>query len=91
MNFAWQIKNKLMQTKNNFLKQTEKLSIFLFTLFFSFFAFAQEKSADLKVDVNTTKTTTTTEWYTNPMYWVIGAVLFIILIAVIVRGNSAKD
>lgn len=79
-----------MQTKNIFMKQTEKISIFLLTLFFSVIAFAQEKAPDLKVDVNTTKSTTTTDWYTNPIYWVIGAVVLIIIIALITRGNNNK-
>ena len=80
-----------MQTKNIFLKQTEKISIFLLTIFFSAFAFAQDKAADLKVDVNTTTSTTTTDWYTNPIYWVIGAVVLIIIVALISRGGSRRD
>lgn len=37
------------------------------------------------------KTATTEEWFTNPSYWVIGALFFIILIAVIARGGVKKD
>ncbi len=80
-----------MQTTNNFLKLTEKISIFLMTIFFSVVAFAQEKTPDLKVDVNTTKSTTTTDWYTNPIYWVIGAVVLIIIVALISRGGGKRD
>lgn len=65
----------------------EKLCIFILTFFFGIIAFAQEKAPDLNVDVTTTKTTTTEEWFTNPLYWVVGALLLIILIAVIARGN----
>ena len=80
-----------MQTKNIFMKQTEKISIFFLTVFFTIAAFAQEKAADLKVDVNTTKTTTSTDWYTSPVYWVIGAVVLIIIVALISRGNGRRD
>lgn len=74
-------------------KKIEKLGLFLLTIFFTVFAFAQDasKPADLNVDVTTTKTTTTEEWFTNPMYWVIGALLLIILIAVIARGSGRKE
>ena len=66
----------------------EQFGIFMLTFFFSALAFAQEKAPDLNVDVTTTKTTTTEEWYTNPLYLVIGALLLIILIAMVVRGNK---
>ena len=67
-----------------FSKKAEQLGIFLLTFFFSIVAFAQE--ATPKVDV-----TTTEEWFTNPVYWVIGALLLIILIAVVARGNGKRD
>lgn len=66
----------------------EKFGIFMLTLFFSVVAFAQDKTPDLNVDVTTTKTTTTEEWFTNPLYWVIGGLFVIILIAIIARGNK---
>lgn len=83
-----------MKTYNILKQKFENFALFLLTISFSFLAFAQEtgKPADLNVDVTTTKSTTTTEeWFTNPIYWVIGALLLIILIAVIMRGNSKRD
>jgi hypothetical protein len=77
-----------MQTKNIFLKQTEKLSIFLLTVFFSVVTYAQTAAPDLKVDVTKTTTSTTDQWYSNPIYWVVGAVVLIIIIALITRGNN---
>ncbi|WP_226063691.1 hypothetical protein [Kaistella polysaccharea] len=70
----------------------EKFGILVLTFFFSVMTFAQDavKTPDVGVDVTTTKTTTTEEWFTNPLYWVVGALLLIILIAVIARGNK-KD
>lgn len=70
----------------------EKFGIFMLTFFFSVIAFAQDATPDLDVDVTTTESTTTTEeWFSNPVYWVIGAVLLIILIAVVARGNRRAD
>lgn len=72
----------------------EKLGIMILTFFFSVMAFAQDatKSPDLNVDVTTTKTTSTTEeWFTNPLYWVIGALVLIIIIALAARGGGKRD
>ena len=66
----------------------EKFGIFMLTFFFSVVAFAQDTTPALDVDVTTTKTTTTEEWFTNPLYWVIGGLFVIILIAIIARGNK---
>ena len=66
----------------------EKFGIFMLTFFFSVVAFAQDKTPALDVDVTTTKTTTTEEWFSIPIYWVIGGLFVIILIAIIARGNK---
>lgn len=71
----------------------EKFGIFMLTFFFSTLDLAQEatKTPDLNVDVTTTKTTTTEQWFTNPLYLVIGALFVIILIAIIARGGGKRD
>ena len=72
----------------------EKFGILILSFFFSVMAFAQDatKSPDLNVDVTTTKTTSTTEeWFTNPIYWVIGALVLIIIIALAARGGGKRD
>ncbi|HMU07744.1 MAG TPA: hypothetical protein PKC37_07520 [Kaistella sp.] len=74
-----------------FSKKAEQLGIFLLTFFFSIVAFAQEATPKVDVTTTSTKTTTTEEWFTNPVYWVIGALLLIILIAVVARGNGKRD
>ena len=71
-------------------KKFEKFALFIFTLFSGFMAFAQETTP--KVEVTTTTNTKTEEWYANPVYIIIGAILFIVLIAVLVRGGrSSRD
>ena len=71
----------------------EKFGILMLTFFFSTLALAQEatKTPDLNVDVTTTKTTTTEQWYSNPIYWIIGGLFVIVLIAIIARGNGKRD
>lgn len=80
-----------METKNVLTRKLENFAVLVFTLFFSFIAFAQETTTP-DVDITTTSTTTSTEeWFANPIYWVIGALLLIILIAVVARGNKRTD
>ena len=68
------------------MKNLQKMSASLFALLVSFLAFAQEKA----VEVITSTTTTTEEWYTNPLYWVIGAIALIAIIAIVSRSGN-KD
>jgi hypothetical protein len=68
------------------MKNLQKMSASLFAFLVSFLASAQEKA----VEVTTSTTTTTEEWYTNPLYWVIGAVALIAIIAIVSRSGN-KD
>lgn len=73
-------------------KKMESVGIFLLTFFFSAVAFAQDKTTPTAdVTITSTKTTTVEEWYTNPIYWVIGALVLIIIIAIVARGNRSRD
>lgn len=67
----------------------EKLVLLVVMFFSSVVAFAQEATAPtVNVTTKSTTTTTTEEWYTNPLYWVLGALLLITLIAIVARGNK---
>jgi hypothetical protein len=55
----------------------------------SIVAFAQEKGAEVDVDV--TKTTSTTHWYASPWVWVVGAAIFILLLVALTRGGRRAD
>jgi hypothetical protein len=66
-----------------------RLALWVLAMFASIYSFAQEGAA--KVDVNVTKTTETTTWYTNPWVWIVGVAVFILLFAAIVRGGSKTD
>lgn len=80
-----------METKNLIPNLYTKVLVFLSTVLFSFMTFAQDKGGSAYVNVTTTTTSTETEWYTNPLYLVIGAVVLIIIIALIARGGGNKN
>lgn len=54
---------------------------------------AQEKGADLKVDVDVNKgggDMMGGDWMSNPLVWVIGALVLIVIIALVARGGGNK-
>lgn len=52
---------------------------------------AQEKGADLNVDLNVDKGSGMGgDWMSNPLVWVIGALVVIVLVALVARGNGNK-
>lgn len=53
---------------------------------------AQEKAPDLKVDVDINKGNEAMGgvWMSNPLVWVIGALVIIVIIALVARGGGNK-
>jgi uncharacterized membrane protein YdcZ (DUF606 family) len=49
---------------------------------------AQEKALDVNVDM--TKTTSSSSWYASPWVWIVGAAVFILLLAAIMRGGDRR-
>ena len=69
-------------------KITKACSLFTAFLLFNLLSlatFAQEKGID--VDINVKKDH---EWYQQPWVWVVGAAVFILLLAAILRSNSTS-
>jgi hypothetical protein len=58
-------------------------------LFTSLVTFAQEEGTQI-VTKSTRTTTTTSEWYTMPWVWVVGAAVFILLLTAILRGSGSR-
>jgi hypothetical protein len=70
------------------MQLSKKLKYFFtaFVLFsFKLAVLAQDKKVD--VDVNVGKKDNA-QWYTNPVVWVIGAAVFILLLVALLRGRS---
>ncbi|ALR32236.1 hypothetical protein ATE47_17685 [Chryseobacterium sp. IHB B 17019] len=80
-----------METITILKSKMNAILVFAFIMFTSVAAFAQENTGEVVEKVNSTKTTTTTEWYADPMYIIGGAVILIIIIALIARGGKRND
>ncbi len=59
---------------------------FIFLTSCTIVAFAQEKGVD--IDVNVKKESA---WYQNPIVWVIGGAVFILLLVALLRGGERKS
>lgn len=60
----------------------KRICLSLFTAFFAFAAAAQDAKLDVDIDTNKGG-----GWYTNPIVWVIGAAVFILLLVALLRGG----
>jgi hypothetical protein len=67
----------------------KKAYLSLMTMFFSVLLFAQEKSAEIDVDIN--KGSDTANWYASPWVWVVGAAVFIILLVALTSGGRSRS
>ncbi len=63
-----------------------KLTGTLLSSLLSLIAFAQDKGID--VDINVKKESA---WYQNPVVWVIGGAVFILLLVALLRGGEKKS
>ncbi|QOW11856.1 hypothetical protein Q73A0000_16555 [Kaistella flava (ex Peng et al. 2021)] len=72
-----------------------KIQIFILALVVNLaivFVKAQEKGADLKVDINVNKDNDMmgSDWTNNPLLWMIGALILIIIIVLVARKGGRK-
>ncbi len=76
-------------TKFNAISRAQ---FFLLSLFASVMTFAQDAPADLKVDVDLDKGGAASggDWMSNPLVWVIGALVLILIIALVARGGNNR-
>ena len=63
-----------------------RFTTFFLSLFLSAILFAQDKGLD--VDINVKKESA---WYQNPVVWVIGGAVFILLLVALLRGGEKKS
>ena len=63
-----------------------RFTTFFLSSFLSVIAFAQDKGID--VDINVKKESA---WYQNPVVWVIGGAVFILLLVALLRGGEKKS
>ncbi len=73
---------------NTISKSMGRIVLVIASFFMSLVTFAQEKSADIKVDVNTNKGGS--NWYAQPWAWIIGGAVFVLLLVALLRNNSKQ-
>ncbi len=75
--------------KNSILINRAKIFVFSFlTIFSSALAYAQDSTL---VKTTNVTTTSTEEWQTNPLYWIIGGVFVIAIIAILASRSRRRD
>jgi len=75
--------------KNSILINRAKIFVFSFlTVFSSALAYAQDSTL---VKTTNVTTTSTEEWQTNPLYWIIGGVFVIAIIAILASRSRRRD
>ena len=79
-------------TRINLLSKIQLFVVAVIANFGAILLKAQEKAADLKVDVDMDKGGDMSgDWMSNPLVWVVGALVLIIIIALIARGGGSKS
>ena len=65
-----------------------RLAALLVGILCSMAVFAQEKT---DVDINLNKGGSSSNWYTQPWVWIVGAAIFVLLLVALLRGNRSGD
>lgn len=78
--------------RSNITKRMQTFAMAVMATLIGVLVWAQDKTAKLDVDVDVNKATdlTSQNWMSNPLVWVIGALVIILLVALVARGGS-KD
>ncbi len=66
----------------------QKLSLLLLALCTGFLSFAQEKKVDVDIDVH--RGSSASEWINNPVIWVAGGAVFLLILIAILRGGRKR-
>ncbi len=80
-------------TRTNLLSKIQIFAWSIIATFASVMLKAQEGASDLKVDVDVDDATggaMSGDWMSNPLVWVIGALVLILIIALVARGGGNK-
>ncbi len=64
--------------------------LFIISILPNVILFAQEKATDLNIDIDKGNDMNS-NWLSNPLVWVIGALILILIVALIARGGGDKS
>ena len=69
------------------------IAALLMLTFVQAMAFAQDSANSSSSSSSTTSTTVTTQetWYTEPWVWIVGGAVLLLLIVALVRGNNSNS
>lgn len=78
--------------RSNITKRMQTFAMAVMATLIGALVWAQDKTAKLDVNVDMNKATdmSSGNWMSNPLVWVIGALVLILLVALVARGGS-KD
>lgn len=79
--------------RSNIARRLQTFAMAVMATLIGGLVWAQEKAAQLDVDVDVDMnkgTDMSGNWMQNPLIWVIGALVLIILIALVARGGNSK-
>ena len=65
----------------------KKAYLSVLTALLSSLAFAQEKSANIDVNINKSGGS---NWFSSPILWIVGAAVFILLLVALSRSRSSE-
>ena len=79
-------------TRSNLLTKIQIFALAVAANFATILVKAQDKAAELNVDVDLEKggDAMSGDWMSNPLVWVIGALVLIVIIALVARGGGNK-
>lgn len=69
----------------------KSLFILLVFNFMQLVVLAQDTSSSSSSTTTSITTEQSTEWYTSPWVWIIGAAVFILLLVALLKGNSGRS
>jgi len=78
-----------MNIVQHFKKGILHIGALLLLSFLSLQSFAQDKKVDVSINTNSGSGGTT--WYAQPWVWIIGGLVFILLLVAILRGGGNKN
>ena len=77
-----------MKSLNIFKGRLKSLVAFFILTFVACVAFAQDKGADINVNVNKGGGG---GWYAQPWVWIVGGAIFLLLLVALLRGGNNRN
>ena len=70
---------------------TNRVALLIASFYLALAAFAQDGTKKLEVDINTKGGNDAGSFFTQPWVWVVGGLIFILLLVALMRGGGNKS